>query len=100
MIMLDYPGPDDESIQGQWAALEEFKASKLTRHLAVSNFNRQQLDVVLGLQGSIPEVNQIPYGVGYSFLYQKDFGDAAEYVAENSKRGVIVQAWSPLRKAL
>ena len=38
-----------------------------------------------------------PYGVGFNNYYG---GRAAEIVAENRKRGVVVQAWSPLRKAL
>ena len=96
MIMLDYPGPDADSIRGQWAALEEMGAAKLSRSLAVSNFSPSQLDVVLqmGKGVTVPAVNQLPYGVGY---YD---GRAAEVVVENQKRGVIVQAWSPLRKAL
>lgn len=27
-IMLDYPGPDAESIKGQWEALEDMQATK------------------------------------------------------------------------
>lgn len=45
-MQLDYPGPDDASIQGQWAALEEMQAAKLTRSIAVSNYNARQLDAV------------------------------------------------------
>jgi len=97
MIMLDYPGPDAEAIRGQWAALEEMGTSRLSRSLAVSNFSPGQLDVVLGMKGTVPTVNQLPYGVGFGAYYG---GKAAEVVAENTKRGVLVQAWSPLRKAL
>lgn len=39
MIMLDYPGPNDESIRGQWKAFEEMKSQKLVDDLAVSNFS-------------------------------------------------------------
>ena len=42
-------------------------------------------------------MNQLPYGVGFAGYYG---GRAAEVIAENKKRGVLVQAWSPLRKAL
>jgi len=98
MIMLDYPGPDAESIRGQWAALEEMAAAKTTRSLAVSNFSPQQLDVLLAdAKATVPTVNQLPYGVGFASYYG---GRAAEVVAENTKRGVVVQAWSPLQKAL
>jgi len=40
---------------------------------------------------------QLPYGVGFSGYYG---GRAAEAVSENRKRGVVVQAWSPLQRAL
>ena len=97
MIMLDYPGPDADSIRGQWAALEEMAAQKTTRSLAVSNFSPAQLDVVLADKKTVPTVNQLRYGVGFAGLYG---GNAAGIVAENAKRGVIVQAWSPLGRAL
>ena len=94
MIMLDYPGPDDDSIRGQWKALEEMKA---TRSIAVSNFSPSQLDALSGM--TKPTVNQLPYGVGFSRNYGGS-GGMERVVAENKKRGVIVQAWSPLRRCL
>jgi len=98
MIMLDYPGPDDASIRGQWKALEEMKAAKLTRSLAVSNYNPQQLDALLAEKGAtVPTVNQLPYGVGFNQFYN---GNAAKVIEENRKRGILVQAWSPLGRAL
>lgn len=88
MIMLDYPAGDCESIRGQWKAFEEMLADGKTRSLAVSNFSPEQLDCILtNKSATIPTVNQLPYSVG-------NFDPAA--VAENGKRGVIVQAWSPL----
>ena len=96
--MLDYPGPDDESIRGQWAALEEMAAQKTTRALAVSNFSPSQLDAILSVKGAtVPTCNQLPYGVGFAHQYG---GRAAEAVEANRKRGVVVQAWSPLQRAL
>ena len=100
MIMLDYPGTDDASIKGQWKALEEMHAAGTAKTLAVSNFSPKQLDVVASVatsKATMPTVNQLPYGVGFAGYYN---GKAAEIVAENRKRGVVVQAWSPLRKAL
>ena len=97
--MLDYPGPDDASIRGQWQALEDMAAAGTTRSLAVSNFSPKQLDAVLsmGKGTTVPTVNQLPYGVGFSGYYG---GRAADVVEENRKRGVAVQAWSPLQRAL
>ena len=88
MIMLDYPGPDKSCIRGQWRAFEEMKAAGLVRSLAVSNFTPQQLDYICADKGSTrPMVNQLPLCVGYH-----DPG----IVKANGRRGVHVQAWSPL----
>lgn len=91
MIMLDYPGPDDAALRGQWEALEEMQAEKLTRSLAVSNYNARQLDVVLAMKGTKPTVNQLPYGVGFSNYYEPQ-GGAASVLKANRERGVLVQA--------
>ena len=92
MMMLDYPGPDAESIRGQWAALEQMQAAKLTRSIAVSNFSPAQLDVILAdPKATPPAVNQLPIGVGYKVEENQAL------LAANKKRGVLVQAWSPLR---
>ena len=93
MIMLDYPGPDDDSIRGQWAALEQMHKEGKVRSLSVSNFSPQQLDVILKdpTFSLKPTVNQLPIGVGYKTTYNK------RQIDENTKRGILVQAWSPLR---
>lgn len=93
MIMLDYPGPNDESIRGQWRAFEEMKSSDSTvDDLAVSNFSPKQLDAILTHTGATkPTVNQLPFSVAYH----------PENILEyNSKRDVFVQSWSPLSKVL
>jgi len=88
MIMLDYPGASDECIRGQWRALTEMQAAGWVRSLAVSNFSPRQLDIVCaGPKATRPVVNQLPLCVGYH-----DPG----IIAANSRRGVHVQAWSPL----
>lgn len=86
-IMLDYPGPDCSSIQGQWKAFEEMYEQGLTKSLAVSNFSPTQLDCVLQQATVKPVVNQLPYSVAYH---------PGNSVTENSKRGILVQAWAPL----
>jgi diketogulonate reductase-like aldo/keto reductase len=66
-------------------------AQKLTRSISVSNFNSNQLDCVLEKAKIKPVVNQLPYSVAYHP------GDA---IAENNKRGLLVQAWAPLGGSL
>lgn len=90
-IMLDYPGPDCESIKGQWSAFEEMYAQKLTKSISVSNFNARQLDCVLETAKVKPVVNQLPYSVAYH---------PGDVVAENAKREILVQAWAPLGGSL
>jgi diketogulonate reductase-like aldo/keto reductase len=95
-IMLDYPGPDCDSIRGQWKAFEEMAAQKLTKTMAVSNFSPAQLDCVLSTPSIKfkPVVNQLPLSVAYHP------GGVKNTVAANSERGLIVQAWAPLGGSL
>ncbi|KAL9183895.1 hypothetical protein ACHAXT_004751 [Thalassiosira profunda] len=67
MIMLDYPGPNDESIRGQWRAFEEMLSKdKTVDDLAVSNFSPNQLDAILvNKDATKPTVNQLPFSVAY-----------------------------------
>ena len=99
--MLDYPGPDEDAVRGQWAAFEEMRKRGETKSLAVSNFSPAQLDVVLAAAkagagaAARPTVNQLRLAPG-------EYGRAqtTRLLAENAKRGVLVQAWSPLRGVL
>lgn len=90
-IMLDYPGPDCPSIQGQWASFEEMQNQGLTKSLSVSNFSPAQLDCVLSKATVKPVVNQLPYSVAYH---------PGKAVEENRRRGILVQAWAPLGGSL
>lgn len=88
-IMLDYPGPDKESIVGQWQAFQDMHDEKLVRTLAVSNFSPQQLCLVDAKVK--PVVNQLPFSVAYH---------PGSVIADNRKRGLLVQAWAPLGGSL
>lgn len=99
-IMLDYPGADAASIQGQWAAFQAMHQQGLTRTLAVSNFNSNQLDAIFDPVSSgnpkyelvvKPVVNQLPYSVAYH---------PGTVVEDNQQRGILVQAWAPLGGSL
>lgn len=92
-IMLDYPGPDCESIRGQWRAFEDMQEQQYTKTLAVSNFSPLQLDCILSDPATRirPAVNQLPFSVAYH---------PSTVVADNRSRGVLVQAWAPLGGSL
>jgi len=103
MMMLDYPGPDCDSIKGQWEAFEEMLAAGQTKNprnqrLAlqlrtplskkVSNFSPEQLDCLLSnTTATPPAVNQLPFSISYV---------EPNVLEENKKRGILVQAWAPL----
>jgi diketogulonate reductase-like aldo/keto reductase len=87
MIMLDYPGSDCPSIQGQWKAFEEMYHNHTTKSIAVSNFSPQQLKC-LPSNSTTPALNQLPYSIGHG-------SDTS--VADNKALGdIVVQAYSPL----
>lgn len=100
--MLDYPGPDAASIQGQWSAFQTMQSQGLTKTLSVSNFSPAQLDAILVPEKILadskyklqvkPVVNQLPYSVAYH--------PSGNSVVENSQRGILVQAWAPLGGSL
>jgi diketogulonate reductase-like aldo/keto reductase len=90
-IMLDYPGPNCSSIQGQWKSFEEMHEHGLTKSLSVSNFSPAQLDCISKVATVKPVVNQLPYSVAYH---------PGDSVSENNKRGILVQAWAPLGGSL
>jgi diketogulonate reductase-like aldo/keto reductase len=92
-IMLDYPGPDCDSIRGQWRSFEDMEEQQYTRTLAVSNFSPLQLDCILSDPTTRikPVVNQLPCSVAYH---------APTVLADNRARGVLVQAWAPLGGSL
>lgn len=90
-IMLDYPGPDEASIQGQWKSFEDMHEQGLVKTLSVSNFSPQQLDSVLKKAKVKPVVNQMPFSVAYH---------PRGVIEENQKRGILVQAWAPLGRSL
>jgi len=93
MIMLDYPGPDAESVRGQWRAFEEMKKAGTVDDLAVSNFSPSQLDVILTDPKTLtkPTVNQLPFSIA---------NNRKGTLAYNTERDVLVQSWSPLSRVL
>ena len=70
-----------------WEAMQDVKASGLTKHIGVSNFNQAKLKEVLALTGDKPEMNQIEL---HPFLPQQALVD---FCWENE---ILLTAYSPL----
>lgn len=90
MLMLDYPARAScDAIRGQWQAFEELYAAKKVSTIAVSNFSPDQLKCITNnASATVPSVNMLSFSVGIE--------GAADIVANNTKLGVVVQAYSPL----
>lgn len=89
MIMLDYPSSDGcDGITGQWQALQEaYAGEKQLRSIAVSNFDKADIECASRPGQVVPAANQLPFHVGSTG------GEPAPY---NLERGIQVQAYSPL----
>jgi diketogulonate reductase-like aldo/keto reductase len=73
-------------------SFEDMYQQGFTKSLSISNFSPAQLDCILqSNKVTKPVVNQLPYSVAYHP------GDA---MAENRKRGILVQGWAPLGGSL
>jgi 2,5-diketo-D-gluconate reductase A len=79
-------------IQQQWAALEKMLKAKKTRAIGVSNFCQACLDCIAKTSQTVPAVNQLLYHVGMD-----GSADPAGLIELNKKRGIMVQAYSPLQ---
>ena len=89
MIMLDYPGPTDACIRGQWRAFEDMHA----QGLAVNNFGQPREIVCTGRSvATRPMVNQLPLCVDHH-----DPDPASSPPTRGAEWMCLIrQAWSPL----
>lgn len=89
MLMLDYPSNAGcEGIEGQWRALEELYRAGSVRVIAVSNFEKKDLECISkNKSATLPAVNQMPYNIGNS---------DESVLKANKALGILVQAYSPL----
>lgn len=87
LFIIHWPLPKRGLYVEAWQALVNAQKQGLIRSIGVSNFEPEHLDRIIEKTGVTPAVNQIevhPYWV------------QEENLLENLRRGVKVQAWSPL----
>jgi 2,5-diketo-D-gluconate reductase A len=73
-----------------WEVMNEVKAEGLVRSIGVSNFNPEHLDRLLTVSDTVPSVNQIECHPTFS---------RTDLAAELRRRGIALEAWSPLGQA-
>ena len=72
---------------GAWDCLQEFKREGLATSIGVSNFHGGNLDA---LRGEVPAINQVELHPTFAQVPLR---------AEMARRGISVQAWSPLGRS-
>lgn len=88
LYLLHWPVPDRFDLTlSAYKEAEKLLAEGKILALGVSNFNPDHLEALLASVSVVPTVNQIEV---HPFLTQKAL------IAENKRRGIITQAWSPL----
>lgn len=87
LYLIHWPLPKRDHYVEAWQALVTAQKMGLIRSIGVSNFEPEHLDRIIEETGVTPAVNQIeihPYWV------------QEERLAENKRREIVTEAWSPL----
>lgn len=89
LVLVHWPNPSQGEYEYAWDGLVQARERGLTRSIGVSNFHPHHLDRVIRSVGVTPAVNQVEVHPSFS---------QAGLLAENARRGILTQAWSPLGK--
>jgi 2,5-diketo-D-gluconate reductase A len=90
LYLIHWPLPRLGLYVESWRAMEELLAEGKTRAIGVSNFLAEHLDRLAASSTIVPALNQIEL---HPRLPQTD------QRADNARRGVVTQSWSPLARA-
>jgi diketogulonate reductase-like aldo/keto reductase len=90
LYLIHWPLPRLGLYVESWRAMEELLAEGKTRAIGVSNFLAEHLDRLAASSTIVPALNQIEL---HPRLPQ------ADQRADNARRGVVTQSWSPLARA-
>ena len=90
LYLIHWPLPRLDRYAESWRAMEELLAEGKIRSIGVSNFLPEHLDRLAADSGTVPAVNQIEL---HPRLPQR------EQRADNARRGIVIQSWSPLERA-
>ncbi|HEY0186669.1 MAG TPA: aldo/keto reductase [Cellulomonas sp.] len=90
LYLIHWPNPRIDRYVEAWGALIEVQRRGLVRHIGVCNFLPEHLDRLERETGVLPAVNQIELHPYFPQAVQR---------ADDARRGIITQAWSPLGRA-
>ena len=87
LYLVHWPKP--EHTRDTWRAMEEIQSTGKARAIGVSNFLPHHLDQLAEHAAVMPSINQIEF---HPHL------QSPELVSYCTKRGIVVEAWSPLKR--
>jgi 2,5-diketo-D-gluconate reductase A len=90
LYLIHWPLPRLDQYAESWRAMAEMLAEGKIRAIGVSNFLPEHLDRLAATSEVVPAVNQIEL---HPWLAQR------EQRADDERRGIVTQSWSPLAKA-
>lgn len=89
--LIHWPVPSYGRYVEAWQALIDARRQGRATSIGVSNFYPEVLDEIIDATGVVPAVNQIELHPGLS---------QREQVADNDRRGIVTESWSPLGRGL
>ena len=84
--LIHWPNPKDGKYAEAWKALVDAQKQGLIRTIGVSNFEPEHLDNIIAETGVTPATNQVE---------RHPYFNNNRMVAENEKRGILTESWSP-----
>lgn len=89
--LIHWPNPKQGKFVEAWKALVDAQKYGLIKTIGVSNFMPEHLDEIIEATGVTPATNQVEI---QPYFNNKDL------IAENDKRGILSEAWSPLGREI
>jgi len=89
LYLIHWPNPKQGLYVEAFEALLEAREAGLVSHVGVCNFLPEHLEALKEATGEYPEVNQIELHPTFP---------QTEALAYHAERGIITEAWSPLRR--
>lgn len=89
--LIHWPLPKQGKYVEAWQALVDAQKYGLIKTIGVSNFMPDHLDKIIDATGVTPATNQIE---------RHPYFNNKEMVAENNKRGILTEAWSPFGREI
>lgn len=90
VVLIHWPNPSRDEYVTAWEGLVEARERGLVRTIGVSNFAPHHLDRITEATGVTPAINQVEL---HPYFPQED------QLGDDTRRGILTQAWSPLGKA-